>query len=1119
MITNFKKSHKKIFKKNKSRIRNKFKKKNLKTEKNMNNLKKKSKKNQSGGALESTLPEFGSILNTITGTLPDIQSVVTGVSSTGKGIDILVRGFSKNLVSDFQNTKNRLIFLKNLINYTIYNPIVKGANYLVDTTMRNIVGNLSSGQMATLGLGAGISALYFLYTYSQMPDQQLIIDKKRKAGIVSKKIDEFVKLEDIKMNDVRTNYYDEELLLQFDNDPYYKYRQGFKKQKKNKIKLIYDNLKFIGNKKNITEKVEKIKKIKDLIILIKKQPYLLEENTDLCFSKNLSGVNGIPLLFCIFNVTNDLRILKLVLNIYVSGTLNISENETILDSLRTTKHNFSVLDYLLSRKIKENNESFPKIIWLISKLNYTSISYQTIYLFFKYIRECYRLKIYGLKKKNPREFPKLVIDESEITEEFDYFYKKFKTFRHTLVNCLQILLVKYSQNQEFEYDNLFDTFLELLTIEKNILPLDIHIIESLIMNNFGANINQKNKDKFKNLKLLETELMNQNQSKVIKNLDDSKEIKKDNEFEYGQIGLRIDDENILDFDSYKKIRLNYQRTTGLYCSLKSNINYHYHRFKQNSEDKSVTPYILFPINKQEMEYEYMNTPNVNHSYTQQIVSKSETKYSKKITTTDDEQTYLKYMSNNNITCTRIFETLDAAIKDSHYYQVYFLNRPFKMRLVNNFIIYIKKTKKSYVKVKIDIKFKGSEVKTYYFWVLRNDIDFKYADFNNEEITNENKDRKHLQITKERFIVRDKDSIRYGSWGEYLLLTGGWISNLIGKVPRYFGAGLILGKQQKTQLQINKNKEDIGTINILSYKDINIVTARNSHQLSNQNNQHNVVVLIFKGNHFWNRSNFINEVEQFIKDGIITREYFDQIIEFKISLFINKSTKYVYLENGNVVLLKVSPGDYSNFLEIIKVFLSSTSKKNLIIPSLVRQNIDVKSTLIHVIKKSIDQFFEDNYHLFSNCLSKSIIIVSTVFDYSKSLESISNKFLADETREITPYTSLFVETKHNLMTPNAIIPSPLRDNFYNIYDYIVPSLKEKYEHLDVKYDQIKHILSVKNNSKKIFRLGTDNFLFSLNTKNKQINSNEILNFSLWENYLQGDQQNNPRYIAISSTTIN
>lgn len=1109
MITKFKKSHKKIFKKNNSTIRNKVIKKTMKRRKKKNTNLKKTKKNQSGGALKAIIPEFSTITKLFGSTIPNaaIQTFSSGIT----GIDMLSRKFSSNTLSDLSRIPTIFNFIPTLINFLITQVISPTYHLTKNIVSLRLVGKLSSSQIATLGTGAGLLALAGLYMYGQMTDQQLLIDKKKKADIVSKKIDEFVRLEDLKMNVVRANYHDEELLSEFDKDPYYKYKQSLKNNIKNKINVIHNILIFIGNKKNIIENVERIKKIKELFIIIKNQPYLLEENTNLCFSKNLSGVNGIPLLFCIFNVTNDLRLLKLILNIYESSNLDISENDSIFDYLKTTKHNFSILDYLLSRKVKENNESLKKISWIISKLNYNGVSHQTVNLFFLYMRESYRLKIYEQKKKYPNSLPKLVTNDNHIIEEFDYFYKKFKTFRYTLVNSLQTLLVKYSHNNLFEYDNLFDSFLELLTIERNILPLDIQIIECLIIHNFEPKINSKNKDKFKNLKLLESQLMSQNQSIVIKKITPEVEFKKDDDFKYGQKGIRIDDEKISDFNSYKKITLNYQKTIGLHCSLTSNINYHYYKFKQNSQEKSVTPYILFPINKQEMEFEYMNTVNVNHSYSKSLVFKSDDRFLNKITTTDHEKTYLKYMSEKNITCTRIFGSLDAAVRDSHYHQVFFLNRPFKMKLVNNFIIYIKKTQKSYVKVSIDIKFKGRSEKTYHFWVLRNDIDFKYKDFINEEITSEQTNRQHLQITKERFIVRDKDNI--GSWGENILLTGGWITNLIGKTPSF-----ILRKQQtKSQSQINREKQDIGTVNILSYKDINVVLARNSSQLSNKNNQHNVIVLIFNNYSIWTRSIFIKEVERFITDGIITREYYNQIIEFKSSLFINKSTNYVYLENGNIVLLKTQPNDYSSFIEIIKVFLNSKSKKNLIIPYLLGTSINVLTILTQVVKKSIDQFYEENYHSIADNLFKSIIMVSTQLDYGKKLDNISDKLISDETREITPYTSLFVENKHNLVNQNTGIS--MINNFYNIYELIVPAIKQQFPDLDIHYSQYEHVLSIKNNTTKNIKFGANNFLFSFASKYTKIKPDETLKFSVGENYFQGEAVSNPKYIAISSTTIN
>ena len=197
-------------------------------------------------------------------------------------------------------------------------------------------------------------------------------------------------------------------------------------------------------------------------------------------------------------------------------------------------------------------------------------------------------------------------------------------------------------------------------------------------------------------------------------------------------------------------------------------------------------------------------------------------------------------------------------------------------------------------------------------------------------------------------------------------------------------------------------------------------------------------------------------------------------------------------------------------------MSSKSKKNLIIPYLLGTNINVLTILTQVVKKSIDQFYLENYHSISDSLFKSIIVVSTQVDYSKQLDTISDKLISDETREITPYTSLFVENKHNLLNPNTGVL--MINNFYNIYELIVPALKQQFPDLDINYSQYEHVLSIKNNTKKNIKFGANNFLSSLRPKYTKIKPEEIFKFSVGENFLQGEALSNPKYIAISSTTI-
>ena len=74
------------------------------------------------------------------------------------------------------------------------------------------------------------------------------------------------------MSNINVEYYDEELISRIDNDPYYSYRQVFPEKKEELMKNIYEILKDIGNKVNIIGKVDKIKKLKKLIINIKKSP-------------------------------------------------------------------------------------------------------------------------------------------------------------------------------------------------------------------------------------------------------------------------------------------------------------------------------------------------------------------------------------------------------------------------------------------------------------------------------------------------------------------------------------------------------------------------------------------------------------------------------------------------------------------------------------------------------------------------------------------------------------------------------------------------------------------------------------------------------------------------------
>lgn len=930
------------------------KKNNKKTRRNNNNMnpnlkkttkyiKKKSKKKINGGGLLTRLiPNIGTILSPIANNTS--KSAVTQLGSNL--ITSGITNFTRNALLDVKDFKTYSKLFFNII----VRPSFNGAYFTVSTlpsfVFNGLFQNISSSQLATLGMGAGISSLGALYFYAQKSQKRIKIDeeliKERNKRIVSNQKEEFVKLSDITMEDFeRTDYYDEKLLYQYENDPYYSFRQHYHSQNSNQIKNIYESLKTITHPKYQLEYVDKIKKLKDLIILIKKQPYLLKEYTNLCFSNTFSSNQGIPLLFCIFNTCGDIRIIKLILSVYESSTMRISNTDSILDQVKSSKYQYSVLDYLLSRKITEKNDNFKKIEWLSSALNYTSISYQTIILFFKYMRIFYGLQIYKINKQNPHGF--------------NFHYTKLQKIRTSLIDILNTLLLKYSQNMILEQVDIFDVFLETLKIEKNTIPLDVQIIECLIMNNFDLKIkDDKDTKKYELLKRLNYEkLHNQNGLKVINKYNEQQQIGKDIQFDYGQVGIRLNSSIVTNGDSSLKIEIEEDKTTGLYCELTSHINYHFHKFKRNSMGVSITPYILFPISEQEMKYEYMNVSNINHHYSKFLILQSKNK----LNFNSPNEEFLDYLQTQNKTFTRVFSSLEAAVRDSHYHQVYFLNKPFTMTLVNNFIIYVKKTRSSYVKVALNVNFRKSDdgittqlvSEKYYFWVLRSDIDFKYLniDDNDEFINN---------ITKEKYIIKDKQ----------LLKTTG----IFELVRSFFGF---------------KNQNNL--THITSYKDVNIVIIKNINKITNENNIDNVMVLFFPNltNRDGTKDSFTNMLKEYQQEGLFYGNSFDQVIQ-KSSSFLNRKRNYLYLENGDFVLLR-KVNDQVKINEIIKDFLKSKNKKNLIIPRNCQKNLN---KLLQTIAESIDDFYIHNYVLISQILSKSIFIVDTKGEF----ESGNKKIMED-----------------------------------------------------------------------------------------------------------------------------
>lgn len=1019
--------------------------------------------------------------------------------------DTLLKGFSANLNSDINDFRTGIPHIYN----TIIKPSLNSSYYIIKTPSKFIYNGLyntiTSNKLLSIGMAAGILSLGALYWYSQESEDKIEIQKKKK--IISGKQDEFVRLEDLQLYNNNVDYYDEAIVSMIDNDPYYSYRQIFPEKKEELMKIIYQILKEIGDKKNIIGKVDKIKKIRKLIIYIKKTPYLLKEKTNICFSKTYSDFGGVPLLFCVFHITDELRVIKLLLDIYDKSTLKIHENEILIDQLRTQKYNFTVLDYLLTQKIKENS-TINKVNWILSNVCYTSITYHTVFLYLKYIRETYRIKVFSLKKekkKNNSDDFKIInfkTQKDENVDSFDFFYKKLKYLRYILIIGLQTLLKKYSQNNyKSSYVNLFDSFIEILSVEKNLIPLDIQIIESLIMSNIEININPKNKDKYEKLLLLESRLDDQNNQYVIRNYKKKNDIIEDKGLSYGQFGIRENNEKLLNLNNRPfPLEVKASETIGMHCSLKSNIFYHIKKYQKNSEEKGVTPYLIFPINQEEMNFTYVNIINCNHSYSKPIISKKPNK----INRLGDDKTFKDYMLKENLNCTRVFLTLEAAIRDFHYHQVYFLNRPFKIKLENNFIVFVKKTKKSYVKISINLPFMGLTMpkQKYEFWIQRSDIDF-FMDSNYKEqiIIGEERGRQHLQITKER-IVLIKD-IKEEYTGRIPFLTS------------FFKKKICF---------------------CYSYKDINIINTK-TIDLESINTKEYLMLLIFKNLNSPTKLKY--NISELIRQKILGSYFINHLNDKNIINFSkNSDIYYTYLDNGNYIFLKDNYGDIDLFFsDIIIKFLNSRGKKHLIIPFTVANRINFNS-FMDILKRSIDKHYCTNYTQILDSLSKTIIIVDQNSTFSAGKDIKTEKIFANtENRVVYPYGNLYIDNTQNSIrefSTKTTKKISVHNNYFHIYDVIVPEIKRLIPEFDINYNQSNFTLSITNNSQTIYDIRTtlldyfrdigtcykyiDTRYNSLDYETSKIKENETLYFFLGENFLTRPEVGLPKYLAFSSTTI-
>ena len=962
------------------------------------------KKINGGGLLSRVLPD----LMNLRLSKPSSSNQPSNLGLTGAVLDIS-KNYGANILSDIKSLRS---FLKFIFNF-IFKPSMHGAYFTVSKTsnlvFNGLFKNITPGQLASLGMTAGLLSLGALYYHGLQSEKSFRITSSTDDKSV-------IKLSNLSLdNHMRSDYYDEELLLRYESDPHYSFRQTFDSQKKNKIKIIYDRIKDINTVSDNLDYNEILKRLNDVIDIIKNQPYILREFTDLCSSNQLLSYDNIPLIYCIIYNCNNLRVIKLLLHVHELNTLKISDRDSFLNQIKTSKYEHTVLDYILSKKINDKKDSLLKVKWLSNHINYYNISFQTIILYFKYIRDNYRFQIYRIKKKYTIQ-----------GNVFDFLYRNLSDIRNNLIEILNILLLKYSQNIVIEHIDLFDIFIDKLLIEDNLIPLDIQIIECLMTNNFELKLDDKNKkEKLLKLDKLGKEIItNQHGMKVILKIP---EIKKSLDpfndfFKLGEFKQRDyqNQTSVLVGNFTKEVAPKF--TTGIHYHLKDNLFYHYHKLKNNNRGYSLTPYVLIPITEQELKYEYLNRKEG----------------------------------------LKIFGSLQSAIHEYHHFKVYFLNDKFSLRIVNNFLVYVKKTKKTYVKISIDIQIQDLPKERYYFWILRNDIDFKYLKLDTGKI-NLSKEitkikEKKLSINKKIFL-NDETQLEASLW-----------SSLLRLIPFF-------------------HKES-NKLSSLKYKDVLVLTVPEGKSLSQIDKNEDVFFLI--------------KPTDTLEDNEIDRQYAldsysKQILKSnKTNLQKLTGSKCLQLENGHIILSRSAP-DYQE----IERFLKSKTKKNLIISFEFEKSSEFKN-----IRKAIDLFSYTKYLSDSGSLSKSIILITYGDDDS------FNNFKRDIE---------FVDKQQILLPQNKILT---HEKLVDIQDFISQQKDINLDFAYDQYRYILTITNKTNGQSRLEKSGDYAPIIKpilemlQKDQNLTLEKHESVSFFMGEYFLIGDKNEaSSGYLAISSTKLN
>ena len=225
--------------------------------------------------------------------------------------------------------------------------------------------------------------------------------------------------------------------------------------------------------------------------------------------------------------------------------------------------------------------------------------------------------------------------------------------------------------------------------------------------------------------------------------------------DYGKMYYQLNDNILFNFYGKRKvIDETIKKEKGKYLfeihdDLKSNIYYNLYKYKNNYLNSNLSPYIIKKleineirknVNSTDNDLQYVNIKNydkieyINYEF---LYQNSNNLFELKPITSElsvkNRQEIIKYRKERFINgpFIKIYLNLESVLNDNHYCNVFILKGKFIFNIVDDYSIFIKKNKKTYVRVKFSeentnftlLEDTTLDLKKFQFWIERKNIDF------------------------------------------------------------------------------------------------------------------------------------------------------------------------------------------------------------------------------------------------------------------------------------------------------------------------------------------------------------------------------------------------------------